>query len=603
MKRLLILALSIALLSGCISNRNDGNLTINLYGWADQSTPLTSRTTNVDEVFGGYFTGDTDFRDVLKELPELDTSADAPYLLEICADQLCEYLVVFPRELVGKENGNVTGYGAMNALSTALYYDVKSLPASEVRDALDELAQQILSDEIETLADGEVDYADLFGLDYQRFTDYNDLFIDSTLTDRAEAALALGGMTTASELIDDEGGNGSQSELITAWILNEGDERSDNLFESGSTQGVLVNVQSVSESGSDFVEINATGIPDYSVTITQALFDWLSDRPRSSSDFVTGQPAVSVGQVVKFGEDIGYSSNNDCQNTGGYGYWPPGPVCPEDVSHVIVLPLEPEPTTTECDTGIGSVGYYVNGTSVYNWTDAQSYNNEGVWYTLAPVAEVYDVDICGGHAANGDYHHHFYSECLAELVGDEGDGHSPLYGFAADGYPIYGPWQNDGTLARSSWVARDYDNAGSASGCGEAGVRSSLLVDQYDLSAGTESADANGPTTSGTYTSMSQNTFTTESGFFFEDWYYDASLSARGDEYLDEYNGHSHDELGYHYHVTIEFDGDAVVPAFPYSVGPRYAGELQEGAPSSCSTGLSGPGGGPPPMGGGPPGG
>jgi hypothetical protein len=78
-----------------------------------------------------------------------------------------------------------------------------------------------------------------------------------------------------------------------------------------------------------------------------------------------------------------------------------------------------------------------------------SYNNDGDWQNLAPVAEFYDVDICGGHAANGDYHHHFYTRCLADLVSDKGNEHSPIYGYAADGYPVYGPWESDAVLAIS----------------------------------------------------------------------------------------------------------------------------------------------------------
>ena len=188
---------------------------------------------------------------------------------------------------------------------------------------------------------------------------------------------------------------------------------------------------------------------------------------------------------------------------------------------------------------------------------------------------------------------------FAELVGDEGDAHSPIYGFAADGYPIYGPWQASGVLARSSWRARDYDDPASVTGCGQAGERSCLLVDQYDPAAGTEPAGSNGPRTDGSYESMSRNQFDTETGFFFQDWYYDSQLANSGSEWLDEFNGHSDALRGYHYHVTIEFDGDTALPAFPYSVGPRFAGELQDNAAASCSTGLGGPGG--PPGGGMPP--
>ncbi|MEH6447039.1 MAG: YHYH protein [Oleispira sp.] len=66
-----------------------------------------------------------------------------------------------------------------------------------------------------------------------------------------------------------------------------------------------------------------------------------------------------------------------------------------------------------------------------------------------------DVDVCGGHAAQGDYHHHFYTHCLADLVADDGSQHSPIYGFSADGYPLYGPYEDDGSLALSGWEIRD----------------------------------------------------------------------------------------------------------------------------------------------------
>ncbi|KPH64655.1 hypothetical protein ADS77_05130 [Pseudoalteromonas porphyrae] len=41
-----------------------------------------------------------------------------------------------------------------------------------------------------------------------------------------------------------------------------------------------------------------------------------------------------------------------------------------------------------------------------------------------PIAEQYDVDICGGRAANGEYHHHFYTSCLADMLNHDGSVHS-----------------------------------------------------------------------------------------------------------------------------------------------------------------------------------
>lgn len=377
----------------------------------------------------------------------------------------------------------------------------------------------------------------------------------------------------------------SSDDRNAAWIINNS-ERSTEIFQSNSNTGVLVNVQSVtdvSDNGNDYTYVQATGIPAYSVTLSQADVDALNARPRAANnDFVSGSTTAQAGQTVVFGQDIGYrSSTENCNDTGGYGYWPPGPGCPTQQSKQGYFPKAAEPTANVCESGLGVLGYWVNGTSIYNWGDGQSAET-GVWYTLAPVAEQYDVDICGGHAANGDYHHHFYSSCLARLVGDQADGHSPIYGYAADGYPIYGPWEAAGQLAISSWVARDY-SAGSATGCGTDGERSCVLVDEYDVSRGVTDASATGPSTTDTYRTLSGNRLTASAGFFYEDYYWDAGLTAQGLPYLDQYNGHTSETLGYHYHVTVEQTDSGLSPSFPYTVGARFAGQLHSNGVTSCS--------------------
>ena len=54
---------------------------------------------------------------------------------------------------------------------------------------------------------------------------------------------------------------------------------------------------------------------------------------------------------------------------------------------------------------------------------------------------------------------HSYSPCLAVQLNDVGTGHSPIYGFAKDGFPIFGPYQKVSVLARSCWATRDYSDA------------------------------------------------------------------------------------------------------------------------------------------------
>lgn len=367
---------------------------------------------------------------------------------------------------------------------------------------------------------------------------------------------------------------------VANWLINTSN-RSSYIEESG--EGVLFDVQTVNETTEDekeYVSFTATGIPNYTVTITQDIIDKLNSRPKASSDFKgpSRQTTAQVGDVIEFGQDLNYNSDRTC----GLGYWPPGPACPQNVNKDSRIPATPKPATKTCEAGVGTIGVLLNGTSVFNWADGLSYNNEKVWNNIAPKFEVHDVDICSGHAENnGQYHHHTFSSCLQKLMGDEGFEHSPIYGFAADGYAIYGPYHDQGVLVKSAWVERDYDDPNSTSGCGVAGKRTCQLVDQYDISKGTFDV-TEGPTTSDEVESLSKNLIDASEGVYFEDYYYDGNISAQGIEYLDEHNGHEHGNLGYHYHITVIDDNGTLTPVFPYQVGPVFYGTLPKEGITVC---------------------
>ena len=84
--------------------------------------------------------------------------------------------------------------------------------------------------------------------------------------------------------------------------------------------------------------------------------------------------------------------------------------------------------------------------AIYNPLDAFSFQNRGVWNQNAVVNEAPSFDSCLGHAPpNGEYHHHQNPVCLYTASSPQ---HSPLVGFAFDGYPIYGAYgyaNTDGT--------------------------------------------------------------------------------------------------------------------------------------------------------------
>lgn len=258
---------------------------------------------------------------------------------------------------------------------------------------------------------------------------------------------------------------------------------------------------------------------------------------------------------------------------------------PTDQSDVFVdvkitLNPMPEASSSGCFMAMGAVGYMVNGVALYSVVDGLSYNSLSIWHNNAPAFEVYDMDVCSGHAAMGQYHHHTYSICLAERLNDDGLGHSPVFGFAVDGYPIYGPWQSSGVLATPCWKTRNYDGVATLAGgfgCGgAAGERSCKVDNEFNPSGVTPLATASyGPSTSQTVYSQSGNSFSAKSGMYYEDYYYDASCykheGATSDATLDAHNGHDHDSYGYHYHLTVA-DTSTMSPVFPYGPGPQFFG-------------------------------
>ena len=408
------------------------------------------------------------------------------------------------------------------------------------------------------------------------------------------------------ELTVDDGTNTSVSDSIditvnaqgttssTNWIINNQTTSAKINADSGS---VLENVQvaetvNIDENSIDveYTYVEATGIPKYDITMTSEMLVQLNQRPKASTDFLTGSTTAVEGQVVTFGEDIGYnSSNENCNDTGGDGYWPPGPGCPTSQNKQAYFPVEPsaiEDDEESCETGLGKIGLMVNGTSIYNWGDGMS-SGDNLWYTLAPVAEQYDVDICGGHAAQGDYHHHFYTSCLANLVEDDNSEHSPIYGYAADGYPLYGPYESENTLAISGWKARNYGADASEGGCSTEGERSCVLIDASDISKGVESV-TNGPNIGESVTTLSGNTLTANDGYFYEDYYY-ANETVNGAQ-LDQNNGHdTNDGKGYHYHITLTQAQDGkLTPSFPYTIGPNLKGNLASNSIAQCGAGAGG---------------
>ena len=361
----------------------------------------------------------------------------------------------------------------------------------------------------------------------------------------------------------------------TEWIVSSG-EVSTVFTDNGSF--IDVDVLSVT-TGTDTVSVTTNSVPSYKITVTEAILDWYAGYAAGAS----ADEGLSLGQVINFGEDIGLSQS--ACTTGGNGWWPSGGgSCLSSLGEAsITFTTSPAATTTSCETGLGAVGLWVNGVYMYNWSDGQSYNNAGVWNKFAIPFRSKGMDLCLGHGGGRStiYHHHNYNECLRQELNDEGTGHSPVYGYAGDGYAVHGPYQDVNALATSCWVVRDY-SASSATGCGTDGARTCGYSDYTNPGASpdvTYTGTSVGPTTS-ELVGIDYDNVAAEAGFYKEDYIFDTSCQAQGAQYLDEHNGHSHDALGYHYHTSVDSD---MFPTFPLSPGVEYYGEATQSF--SCSGG------------------
>jgi hypothetical protein len=105
--------------------------------------------------------------------------------------------------------------------------------------------------------------------------------------------------------------------------------------------------------------------------------------------------------------------------------------------------LNPKPVAMKPGGGralpMGAIGVAVNGVVFYNPFDADI--TDAIWR----------MDRCCGHPGpNSTYHYHKYPSCVNTPWDDDGTSHSPLIGFAFDGFGVYGPYEANRELAKDS---------------------------------------------------------------------------------------------------------------------------------------------------------
>jgi hypothetical protein len=255
---------------------------------------------------------------------------------------------------------------------------------------------------------------------------------------------------------------------------------------------------------------------------------------------------------IEYSSNYVYITANSVPGTYAVGpTWIANPNVPQEQNHVLKFPLNPtRATTKKTAVGLGIIGAWLNGVSIYNANDGRSYNNARFWYRNAFFWEGISFDGCLGHASvGGHYHHHNSPNCFYNYT--DSTKHSSLLGFALDGYPIYGPYgYANGTnpnspikLLKSCYVAATYPN--------------NLRTQLGNGTAISNSANY-GPPVNSTY----------PSGAFLLDYYFQSSSSCD----LDKFNGRfqitpEYPSGTYAYIATINSTGTA---QYPFTIAPSF---------------------------------
>lgn len=268
--------------------------------------------------------------------------------------------------------------------------------------------------------------------------------------------------------------------------------------------------------------------------------------PDVTSWIINTTNAVGYANIPSNVQTVQYSAtqvyvSSTCIPGYSIGPWNANPNIPVNQNFVYKITRSPQQNLNNpIATGLGHIGVWSNGVSVFNGKDGMSYNNAGVWNRNALYYEGLSFDACLGHPApNGEYHNHVNPTCLYNDA--DSLNHSPIIGYAFDGFPIYGAYA--------------YTNVN-----GTGSIK--RMKSSYWLS--TNTTRTNGPAVNAQY----------PAGCYCEDYTY---IPVLGD--LDEHNGRfcitpDYPNGIYCYFVTIDAQ---LYPSYPFVLGPTYYGTVPAG--------------------------
>ncbi|MCP4520897.1 MAG: YHYH protein [Cytophagales bacterium] len=320
-----------------------------------------------------------------------------------------------------------------------------------------------------------------------------------------------------------------------------------------------------------FTSLYLVGLFNFCFSQNAEITSWMRnvDGDLANYEFYDGPPNNGSTPVqLTDSSDIKsvcYNDNDVYINANGLASYTMGPFLmnpnePSNQNYTIKFtrtPFEETGTKTEIPL-MGGIGFAINGVILYGYGDAKSYskkddanvsNGDGIWDTDAWIAEGETMDVTGaGHADDRGYYH--YHATPIALYSDPSVEHSPIIGYALDGFPIYGPFGYSSAQDPNSSITRM-----------QSGYELRNITERRTLPDGSESRPP-GPNISTTF----------PLGTYIQDYEY----TNNGD--LDQYNGRfcvtpEYPDGTYAYFLSTDNAGQ---PAFPYILAGEYYGVVSQ---------------------------
>ena len=153
------------------------------------------------------------------------------------------------------------------------------------------------------------------------------------------------------------------------------------------------------------------------------------------------------------------------------------PAWPVNQKALYRIPRSPTVPATKTLTGLGAIGYSVDGVALFDTQDGQKWTGSsegmgtGYWYRDAYINEGVSFDPGNAHQpGSGQYHYHANPIALRYSLGDHVDfnsttkiytestnaltQHSPILGWMRDGIPYYGPYGYSNAKNPASGIRR-----------------------------------------------------------------------------------------------------------------------------------------------------